>query len=457
MSRVDRTKLPKPGPSAHFRFPIIQRAVLPNGLQVRAISHRNVPVVCAVLMVPVGTAADPADRYGLAAFTADLLDEGSGGRSAIEISDAIARFGADLDVDCGPDSTTLALTTLTRFMQPAIDLLAEMAIAPNLADADIERVRKLRLERSRQLRDHAPAVAERALMRVLYRDHPYGHLGLGHEVALEATTADELRAFHRGAFVPRGGTVVIAGDATTKELTKVVANAFGNWQTPSDAPSVDRDAGLKPPPLVPQQRLAVVARHGAAQSELRIGHVCASRDTPDYHALVLLNMILGGQFVSRVNLNLRQDKGYTYGVRTGFDLRRGLGPFALQTSVQTEVTADAIREALRELEEIRGARPATADELALARASVTRGYPRGFETAQQVARSVAQLALHGLPDTYFEEFVPRVEAVTLREITRVAAEYLDPARMVTLAVGDHDRIAPALQALNLGEPFVLGT
>ena len=157
-----------------------------------------------------------------------------------------------------------------------------------------------------------------------------------------------------------------------------------------------------------------------------------------------------------MNLKLRQDKGYTYGVRTGFDLRRGLGPFALQTSVQTEVTADAIREALREIEEIRGARPATADELALARASVTRGYPRGFETAQQVARSVAQLALHRLPDTYFEEFVPRVEAVTLREITRVASEYLDPARMVTLAVGDHERIASALQSLNLGEPFVLG-
>ena len=136
-------------------------------------------------------------------------------------------------------------------------------------------------------------------------------------------------------------------------------------------------------------------------------------------------MILGGQFVSRVNMNLRQDKGYTYGVRTGFDLRRGLGPFVLQTSVQTDVTAPAIRESLRELDDIRGARPATADELALARASITRGYPRGFETAQQVARGVAQLALHGLPDTYFEEFVPRVEAVTLADVSRVAAQYLD--------------------------------
>jgi predicted Zn-dependent peptidase len=455
MSRVDRTTLPTPVASAPFRFPAIHRRVLANGLEIRAIAHRNVPVVCAVLLVRGGTAADPVERFGLAAFTADLLDEGSAGRTALEISDALARCGADLDVDVGPDAVVLALTTLTKFMAPAVGLLAEMTMAPNLADADIERVRKLRLERLRQLRDHAPAVAERALMRLLYRDHPYGHLGLGTEASVEATTAGELRAFHGAAFVPEGAMLVIVGDADVGLLEDVAADAFGAWKAPAAGPAIDREGGLRPPPLVPERRLAIVARQGAAQSELRIGHVCASRDTPDYHALVLLNMILGGQFVSRVNLKLRQEKGYTYGVRTGFDLRRGLGPFALQTSVQTDVTVDAIREALRELDDIRGLRPATSDELALARASVTRGYPRGFETAQQVARSVGQLALHNLPDSYFEQFVPRIDAVTLDDVTRVAAEYLDTARMVTLAVGDHERIASTLTTLNLGEPFVM--
>ena len=455
MTRVDRSRLPTPTRSGPFRFPEIHRRVLPNGLELRAISHHNVPVVSSVLMVRGGTASDPPLRPGLAAFTADLLDEGSAGRSAIEVSDLIARYGADLDVDVGPDAVIVAITSLKRFYRPALDLLSEMTTEPNLADPDIERVRKLRLERLRQLRDHAPAVAERALARLLYRDHPYGHLGLGTEAALEATTAGELREFHRGAYVPASVTLVIAGDASAAELLDAGETVFAAWTTPDEVVLVNRDAGLKPAPLVPQHRLAVVARPNAAQSELRIGHVCASRETPDYHALVLLNMILGGQFMSRVNMNLRQDKGYTYGVRTGFDLRRGLGPFALQTSVQTEVTADAIREALKELEDIRGARPATADELALARASVTQGYPRGFETAQQVARSVAQLALHGLSDRYFEEFVPKVEAITLSEVSRVASEYLDPARMVTLAVGDHDRIAPTLTTLGLGEPVVL--
>lgn len=455
MSRIDRSTLPTPGPNLPFHFPAIHRRVLANGLEVRAISHRAVPIISAALLVPGGTAADPADRHGLAAFTADLLDEGSGGRSAIDVSDLMARYGADFDVDVGPDAIVVALTTLTRFAQPALGLLAEMAVAPNLATSDIERVRKLRLERLRQLRDHAPAVAERAFLRLLYREHPYGHLGLGTEAALEATSGDDIRAFHRGAFVPSGATAVIAGDAEVEELFALVDAAFGSWKTPPDAPDIPRLAGLAPPPLVPAHRLAVVPRAGAAQSEIRIGHICASRDTPDYHALVILNMILGGQFVSRVNMNLRQDKGYTYGVRTGFDLRRGLGPFALQTSVGTEVTAPAIRESLKEIDDIRQARPASDEELELARASITRGYPRGFETAQQVARGVTSLALHNLPDTYFEEFVPRVEAVTRADIARVAAEYLDPARMVTLAVGDHDRIQSTLPSLNLGEPIIL--
>jgi zinc protease len=451
---VDRSALPVPTADEAFRFPRIHRQLLSNGLEVRAIPHHNVPVLSAVLLVRGGTAADPGDRPGLAAFTADLLDEGSGGRNALEVSDAIARLGADLDVDVGPDATMVALTTITRFMQPALSLLAEMAIVPNLAADDIERVRKLRLERLKQLRDHAPAVAERTLARLLYRDHPYGHLGLGSEDALAATSGEEIRAFHTASFVPAAATLVVAGDASPEALFSAAEEAFGRWQKSSAAP-VNREAGLLDPPPQPEHRLAIVPRPASPQSELRVAHVCASRDTPDYHALVLLNMILGGQFVSRVNLNLRQDKGYTYGVRTGFDLRRGLGPFVLQTSVQTEVTANAIREAMRELSDIRGTRPATSEEIGLARASITRGYPRGFETAQQVARGVAQLALHGLPDSYFEQFVPRVEAVSEEDIRRVAAQYLEPARMVTLVVGDYDRVAPTLDALDLGAPALV--
>ena len=168
-----------------------------------------------------------------------------------------------------------------------------------------------------------------------------------------------------------------------------------------------------------------------------------------------MNAVLGGQFVSRINLKLREEKGYTYGARTGFDWHRGLAPFSMQASVHTAATADAIRDSLNELDAIRGPRPATENELALAKASLTRGYPRNFETAQQVARGVAQLALYDLPDTYFEEFVPRTNAVTVDDVTRVADRYLDPARVTTLVVGDHALIDESLRALDLGAPQLL--
>jgi predicted Zn-dependent peptidase len=201
--------------------------------------------------------------------------------------------------------------------------------------------------------------------------------------------------------------------------------------------------------------LAIVPRDGAAQSELRIGHLAAGRSTPDYPALLVMNAILGGQFVSRVNLKLREEKGYTYGARTGFDWRRGATPFVLQASVHTAATADAIRESVAELEGIRGSRPPTEAELTLAKASLTRGYPRNFETAQQVARSVAQLALYGLPDTYFQEFVPKANAVTAAEVTTAAGRHLDPARLTMLVVGDHAVIDQSLRVLGIGETRVL--
>jgi predicted Zn-dependent peptidase len=198
--------------------------------------------------------------------------------------------------------------------------------------------------------------------------------------------------------------------------------------------------------------LAVVPRESAAQSELRIGQLATSRVTPDYPALLVMNAVLGGQFVSRVNLKLREEKGYTYGARTSFEWRRGISPFALQTSVHTGSTADAIADSLAEIASIRGMRPPSDEEMLLAKASLTRGYPRGFETAQQVGRSVALLSLYGLPDSYFEEFVPKVNAVTSADVVAAAARHLDPAKLTTLIVGDYSAIADSLRSLNLGEP-----
>jgi predicted Zn-dependent peptidase len=235
------------------------------------------------------------------------------------------------------------------------------------------------------------------------------------------------------------------------ELRQQAEDAFAGWSS-SGGDGDGRSASAVAPLGQLVTKLAVVQREAAAQSELRIGQLATRRVTPDYAALLVMNAVLGGQFVSRVNLKLREEKGFTYGARTSFDWRKGISPFSLQTSVHTASTAEAIADSLAEISALQGSRPPSDDEMSLAKASLTRGYPRGFETAQQVARSVAVLALHDLPETYFEEFVPRINAVTSADVVDVAARYLDPSKLTTLVVGDYSVIAESLRSLNLGEP-----
>ena len=450
---VDRSRLPVPGPEPHFRFPRIVTRTLPNGLCVRTVEHRGLPVVTVVALVPAGAATDPADRPGLAALTGDMLDEGAGGRSALVLQEELSRIGASLDTEIGPDATILTLAVLSRFAERGLALLADIVQCPALDDHEFARLRELRVNRLTQLRDVPPSLADRAFSRLVFGAHPYGHLPMGSEPALLAMTADEVRAFHREAYDPRRTTLIAVGDATHDALFDLVAGRFAGWAPGPGEPAAPVVPDMVAPVVGP--RFAIVARPGAPQSELRIGHVAAARQTPDYHALLVLNAVLGGQFVSRINMNLREHKGYTYGVRTTFDFRRGRGPFLLQTSVETQVTAPAVREALAELCAVRDSRPATPDEVALARASLTRGFPRSFETTEQVARAVAQLALYDLPDASLEQFVPSVNAVEPDDATRVAHAHLQPAEMTTVIVGDADVVVPSLRAEGFPEPQVV--
>jgi predicted Zn-dependent peptidase len=449
MSRVDRSTLPVPGADRPFHFPRIARRLLDNGLEVRAVRHQAVPIAAIVLLVPGGSSLDPADAHGLVSLTVGLLDEGSRGQSALEIADRVARIGGDLELEAGMDAVIAGITTLDRFLDQGLALVHEIVTEPNLADHDFTRIRDLRLERLRQMKDHAPALAERAFARVVYGAHPYGHLSLGDEQAIGAMRVDAVRDLHAAMFVPAGATLVIVGARPEEELLDRAAAAFSTWKAASSSLRLDRTAPLELPPERPSASLGVVSRPGAAQSELRVGYACARRATPDYHALLLLNTILGGDFVSRLNLNLREDKGYTYGVRTGFNLRRGIGPFAMQTSVGTDVTAAAIEQAWGEIRALATDRPATPEEVTNACATLSKGYPRGFETAAQVARSVAQLALHELPDSYFEEFVPKLSLVNAGQVTEAARKYLDLERMTTVVVGDVDKIHASLDRLGM--------
>jgi predicted Zn-dependent peptidase len=446
---VDRSRLPDPGPTQPFLFPPIAKSTLPSGLRVWTVRHPTIPVVTLMLLVRRGSADDPRGKDGLAAMTLDMLDEGSGDRSAIDMHLALGRIGARLDSDIGSDAMLVGMTALSRFTQTALTLVADMAARPTLSAADYERVRQLRLHRLKQLRDVPGAVADRCFVRLLYGDHPYGHTSLGNEATLASMSVEDVRGFHAAAMRPSDATLVAAGDCDHDAIVRLAERAFNGWEGGVADPRAAASATSRP------ARLNVVPRAGSPQSELRIGHVAVPRDTPDYHALVAANAVLGGQFVSRINLNLREDKGFTYGAFTSFEFRRQPGPFALHCSVQTAATGRAIAESLSEIAAIRGPRPATPEELALGVAGLTRGYARNFETAEQLARATSQLALYDLADDYFTEFVPRVERVTVDDVTSAVSRHLDPDRLTTLVVGDLDRIAGDLAHLGLGEPVVL--
>jgi predicted Zn-dependent peptidase len=293
-------------------------------------------------------------------------------------------------------------------------------------------------------------VADRAFLRLLYGSHPYGHLSIGTTATLRALTLDQLRTFHLTTFRASRATLVLAGALSHQALLGIATAGFAGW---SGAPSPE-PVPLSVPPRA-SGGLVVVRRDGAAQSELRIGHLSASRGTPDYAPLLVMNAVVGGQFVSRLNLKLREEKGYTYGARTSFDWRRGPSPFALDTSVHTAATADAIAHCLAEFGAISTTRPPSDQELAMAKASLTRGYPRNFETTHQVARAVAQLSLYGLPDSYFEDFIPRVHAVQPSDVVSAAARYVIPSQATSLIVGDYPAIAESLDNLGLGQPSIL--
>ncbi|HUU34693.1 MAG TPA: pitrilysin family protein, partial [Vicinamibacterales bacterium] len=443
MMAVDRSRLPAPGPPRPFAFPSISQTALANGLDLRVVAHDTAPVVSMAAVVRGGSSADPAARAGLAAFTADLLDDGAGDLDGPGLADVLARIGAEADVEVWPDATVVSITTMARYADRALHLLADLLMRPHFADHDVERVRGLRLDRLRQMRVQAATLADRAFTRAIYGAHPYGHPGIGHVASVRATTAAEIRAFHHDTCTPAATSLVVAGNIAPAEAVTLVERALGAWQ-----PAPPSGRALEPVHAEPAARgcVLVVPRQGAPQSELRIGQVSAARLTPDYHALLLWNAVLGGQFVSRLNLNLRQAKGYTYGVRSGFDFRRQRGPFSVHTSVQTTATADAVAEVLREIADLAGPRPVTADELARAKAAVGLGYPRGFETAQQVARAVAQLALHELDANHFAMFGTRLAAVQLEDLAPAANRHVNAGALTAVVVGDPDAVTPQFAA-----------
>lgn len=442
---VDRSRLPTVGPDRLFHLPRPSKVRVGPGVETWSVEHREVPVLAAVLLLPVGAAHDPATLPGLAAMTADLLDEGAAHLDSLALHEALARLGAHLEIECTPDATVVGVLTLARHAEAALQLLTEVCFQPSLTAEDFERVRALRLNRLSQMRDVPSLTADRVFLSTLFGRHPYAHLPIGTEQGLDTMTVDDVRAFHRRVFRPELATLVMVGDvshAGAEALAERVMSRVPQYAQEDGTPR----PGIEPALATTHPEVIVVNRSRAQQSEVRVGQVGVARATPDYHSLVVANAVLGGQFTSRVNMNLREQKGYTYGARSYFEFRASPGPFIVQASVQTDASAAALVEIFHEMDGLRGERPVTERELDLARQGLTRGYARNFETVEQIARAMVQLALHRLPEDTFDRFIEGVRAVDETAVTAVAQRHFIPDSMLSVIVGDEDHVGPALDA-----------
>jgi zinc protease len=438
----DRSVMPGPGPTPQFHLPPIQRATLDNGVRVLLVEHRELPVLSLNLIMPGGRVFEPADRGGLANLLAAMIDEGTERRSALDIAEELAGIGAALRADVDWDFTTLRMHTLTRHLDRALDVFHDVLLHPTFPEIELERQRALALGRLERLRDEPTSLAYLALDALLYGpEHPYGRPDCGGPQSLRASTRADVVELHRRSVRAESATVIAVGAVALDDLVSRLNDGFAGWPCGEAA-----ELQLPALPAPAATTITLLDKPGAPQSVILVGQVGPPRRSPDYFAMVLLNAIYGGQFSSRLNMNLREDKGYTYGARSAFDWRRVPGPYVAQASVETAVTAAAVREFLAEWRGIAGDRPPSHNELDFAKSYIIRGYPAQFETCRDIAGKLEDLVRYDLPDDYFNRVQPSIAAVTSDDVAEAARRRLDPGHTAVVIVGDARRVEPALHA-----------
>ena len=453
-AQVDRTRPPALPPPPALKLPAVQAATLANGLELLVVEMHKVPVVDLQVVLDAGAVRDPADLPGLATFTATMLQQGAGRRGALEIADEAAFLGAQLGTAASLDVATVSLHVPKRRLEPALDLLADLLLRPTFPDSEVARQRELRRAQIVQQADNPAAIASIAFPAIVYGQmHPYGRPLNGTEASTNALTRDRVAAFYRMYYRPNVARVLVVGDVTLAEARKLLGERFAAWEGGKGGEggeSGDFATEARAPPPAPSARAVyLIDKPGAAQSVIRIGHVGVARSSPDYFSLQVLNTILGGAFTSRLNQNLRETHGYTYGAFSQFAAGRMAGPFVASASVVTAKTDSSLLEFLKELRRIRDEAVPDA-ELAKAKAYITLGIPGDFETTAGAASRFRELLVYGLPRDYFEHYAERINAVTAADVQRVARQYIDPEHFDIVVVGDKAQIEAGIRALGEG-------
>ena len=445
---IDRSRTPAPAPQPSFTAPIPNRIRLDNGLTVLHVEKRGLPTVAFGLVARSGAASDPEDRAGLAHLTTSMLQEGTSTRSSSQISDDIEFIGSHLRAEASREHILLISDGMASTWRDALEILGDIALNPSFPEDELERVRSNMLTDLRRISDNPSTISARATRGVMFgHGTPYGHPLAGTEQSIAAASRSDLTSFYQDHFGPESSTFIIVGDLSTDEALAAANETFGNW-TPSPAQETALEPQTEPHPRA-ATTIYLADKPGAAQSVVRAGHLTVPRHDPGYLALNVLNYIFGGQFGARLNMNLRQDKGYSYGYMSSIDWNLGPSMLISGGGVQTAVTKETVIETLKEFNDITGDRPVTSDEFNDAIAGILRSMPSQFETQYQIISQLTRLVAFDLPDDYFVEFPRTLNRLELDEIRSAAVNHIDTRNLNIVIVGDASVISPGLEELGL--------
>jgi len=437
-----RATPPQPGAPRPYEFPEVTRVTLPNGMRLVIAENHTAPLVTVRAVVRSGSAHDPADQAGLASITADMLDEGAGKWNAIQIAEAVGNLGASLSTGADWDASYAGLDILSRNLSSGMDLFADVLRNPTFPAREFDRIKKEQLTTIVQQKDQAPIIAGNRFAGFVYEGTPYANPVIGTEQTVGRTKRSDVQNFYRRNYVPNNISVVIAGDVRPDQARALAEKKFGSWKRGVDVPEVTVS-----PRALAASRIFVVDRPQAVQSEIRVGHVGVPRNTEDYFRLLTMNSILGGVFGSRINLNLREKHGYTYGARSTFAFRRQAGPFTVSVPVRNAVTLESVQEIMNELRRIRSG-DLTDAELNDAKNYLMGVFPATVQSASALALRLQEMELYGLPDDFFETYRERIAGLSRDDITSAANRYVNPEKVAIVIVGKASEIREKLGSLN---------
>ena len=437
------TARPRPEPAAprSYHFPRFERRTLSNGLRLVVAPVTKLPLATVIAVIEAGASTEPAGKEGVAALTARLLPEGAAGMDGAALADRFERIGASVDSAADWDVTVVSLTALTKQLPEALTLVRDLLRAPEFPEREVARLKEERLADLLQQRAEPRGLADEQFSQALYQAGArYASPADGGAASVRALTRDDVRAFYAARYRPAATTLVFAGDVTMSQASALADELFRDWTGERPAPA---PAGVDA--VQPGRLTRVVAKPDAPQSEVRVGHIGIPRRAPDYFDTMVMNAVLGGLFSSRINLNLREAHGYTYGAFSGFEWRRASGPFVVSTAVKSDVTAAAVQEILGEIDRMRREEIGE-DELTLATSYLDGVFPIRYETTAAIAVALANLVIHDLPDDYYDRYRERVRGVTTRGVLQAAQAHLHPEQLRIVVVGDPAVIAAPISA-----------